>query len=220
MALSANPKFLLAATHARTVAHILALVAVILMLVWVLHYRGGANLRSDADPELIFNVHPLVMSLGFIVVIGEAIMAYKTVPTEKKVRKFIHMMLHFVALTLGIFGIYAAFKYHKESASPDMLSLHSWLGICTICLFGLQWLFGFFYFWLPRGPAVNRAMVKPLHASAGLAIFLMAICTAETGLVDKGGLTVSETQLINFTGLFILLFGVAVSIVVALPKIV
>ncbi|OAY80001.1 Transmembrane ascorbate ferrireductase 1 [Ananas comosus] len=141
MALTANPKFLLAATHARTVAHILALLAVILMLVWVLHYRGGANLRSDADPELIFNVHPLVMSLGFIVVIGEAIMAYRTIPTEKRVRKFIHMMLHFVALTLGIFGIYAAFKYHKESASPDMLSLHSWLGICTICLFGLQIIF-------------------------------------------------------------------------------
>ncbi|OAY74971.1 putative transmembrane ascorbate ferrireductase 3, partial [Ananas comosus] len=217
MALTANPKFLLAATHARTVAHILALLAVILMLVWVLHYRGGANLRSDADPELIFNVCVSFMLYELITCL--AIMAYKTVPTEKRVRKFIHMMLHFVALTLGIFGIYAAFKYHKESASPDMLSLHSWLGICTICLFGLQWLFGFFYFWLPRGPAVNRAMVKPLHASAGLAIFLMAICTAETGLVDKGGLTVSETQLINFTGLFILLFGVAVSIVVALPKI-
>ncbi|XP_072973660.1 probable transmembrane ascorbate ferrireductase 3 [Typha angustifolia] len=204
-------------SYATMAAHVFALTAAILMLVWVLHFGGGVNLHSD-NPDLVFNVHPLVMCLGFIIFIGEGVMVYKTVRLEKKVQKFIHMMLHLVALTLGILGVYAAFKYHKESEAPDMVSLHSWLGMCTICLFGLQWLFAFFFFWFPRAPLRTRDMMSPLHASAGLAIFLMTICTAETGLMEKSGLPGSETRVINFTGLFLLLFGIAVSISVGLPR--
>ncbi|KAG0503714.1 hypothetical protein HPP92_003786 [Vanilla planifolia] len=161
----------------------------------------------------------LVMTLGFILVIGEAIMVYKTVPTQKTVQKGIHMMLQLVALGLGILGIYAAFKYHKENQIPNMYSLHSWLGICTISLFALQWVFGFVNFWFPGAPPTTRAMMLPVHTTAGVVIFLMAICTAETGFMEKGaGGPGPETTLINFSGLFILLFGLVVCTSTALPR--
>ncbi|XP_010939997.2 probable ascorbate-specific transmembrane electron transporter 1 [Elaeis guineensis] len=211
MAITARPGFLTVASRAGIVAHVLALTAAILVLVWVLHFGGGARLHSE-NKELIFNVHPLVMTLGFILVIGEGIMAYKTVPALKKVQKCVHMSLHLVALTLGIFGVYVAFKYHRESLIPDMYSLHSWLGMCTICLFGLQWLFGFFCFWYPKASLPTRARAVPVHASAGLTIFFMTICTAETGFVEKGAEPGPETRLINFTGLILFLFGLSVSI--------
>lgn len=67
-----------------------------------------------------------------------AIMVYKTFPMQRIGQKMIHMMLQFFALVLGIFGIYVAFKYHHMSETQNMTTLHSWLGICTICLFGLQ----------------------------------------------------------------------------------
>ncbi|CAL9199110.1 unnamed protein product [Musa hybrid cultivar] len=214
-----KPAFLVAA-HVTKVAHVLALTVFVLVLAWVLHFRGGAARLHSDDPNLIFNVHPLVMCMGFILVIGEAgIMAYKTIPARKETQKSVHLMLQLVALCLGILGIYAAFKYHSANTMPDMLSLHSWLGMCTICLFGLQWLFGFVNFWFLKASEPTRILLLPLHVSAGLAIFLLTVCTAETGFVQIDAAPGAESRLINFTGLFILLFAVAVSISVALPRV-
>ncbi|CAL9179695.1 unnamed protein product [Musa hybrid cultivar] len=237
-----KPAFLVAA-HVTKVAHVLAFTVFVLVLAWVLHFRGGAARLHSDDPNLIFNVHPLVMCMGFILVIGEGIMAYKTIPARKETQKLVHLMLQLVALCLGILGIYAAFKYHSANTMPDMLSLHSWLGMCTICLFGLQvllpssiathlslslkslvlvclqWLFGFVNFWFLKASEPTRILLLPLHVSAGLAIFLLTVCTAETGFVQIDAAPGAESRLINFTGLFILLFAVAVSISVALPRV-
>lgn len=135
-------------------------------------------------------------------------------------RKMAHMLIHLVGLILGSFGVYAAFKYHDVAVIPDLVSLHSWLGICTISLFGLQWLFGFVVFWLPGRHPGARAAAVPMHVMAGLAIFLLAICSAQTGLVEKSTAAASsgEAKLINATGIFILLYGVAVASAVALRK--
>ncbi|KAJ3672868.1 hypothetical protein LUZ60_006242 [Juncus effusus] len=220
MAMMGGVSTVLFARHAATAAHILAIVVFILILVWTVHFEGGANIYSE-DPALVFNVHPLVMCLGFILVIGEAIMVYKIVMLERTGQKSTHMMLQLIALILGIFGVYVAFKYHNMSQSPSMMSLHSWLGMCTICLFGLQWLLGFLFFWFPRAPAVTREMAAPIHMTAGIAIFLMTICTAETGLMQKSTAidSLSESRVINFMGLFILLFGLAVTVTIALRRI-
>ena len=53
-----------AAVDARTlVAHVLAVAAIVLVLLWCIHFRGGLALRSQ-DKPLIFNVHPVLMVLG------------------------------------------------------------------------------------------------------------------------------------------------------------
>lgn len=66
-------------------------------------------------------------------------MAYKTVAAEeKRVQKLIHMMLNLTALCLGAVGIRAVFKFHGMLQLPNMYSLHSWIGLTTICAFGLQ----------------------------------------------------------------------------------
>jgi cytochrome b-561 len=68
-----------------------------------------------------------------------AIMIYKVLPTWKHdTTKQIHLVLHAIALVLGAFGIYCAFKFHNESGIANLYSLHSWLGIGTICLYGTQ----------------------------------------------------------------------------------
>ncbi|CAK9170498.1 unnamed protein product [Ilex paraguariensis] len=99
-------------------------------------------LRSDVQCfdffGIVLQVHPFLMFIGFVLVVGEAIMAYKTVPAKKEVQKVFHLTLHFIAPICGILGIYAVFKFHHEVGNPDMYTLHSWLGMSTICLFGLQ----------------------------------------------------------------------------------
>lgn len=65
-------------------------------------------------------------------------MSYRGLPWSKEVKKLIHLILHAIAVVLGAVGIYAAFKFHNESGIANLYSLHSWLGLGTICLYGLQ----------------------------------------------------------------------------------
>lgn len=67
-----------------------------------------------------------------------AIISYKALPLKKEVKKLIHLVFHAIALILGIVGIYTAFKYHNESGIANLYSLHSWLGIGVIVLYGIQ----------------------------------------------------------------------------------
>lgn len=141
-------------------------------------------------------------------------MAYKTVRARRNIQKIFHLILHFIALAAGIVGIYAVFKYHHESGLPDVYTLHSWLGISTISLFGLQviannsylflidiiicnnfmpkslklycqWIFSFISLWFPGAKPSARDRLIPWHALFGAVIFFMAILSAETGLVER-----------------------------------
>ena len=68
-----------------------------------------------------------------------AIMVYKVLPTvNHDTTKLIHLVLHAIALVLGAVGIYCAFKNHNETGIANLYSLHSWLGIGTISLYGIQ----------------------------------------------------------------------------------
>ncbi|GAB2279922.1 hypothetical protein Dimus_014557 [Dionaea muscipula] len=125
------------ASRITVVAHFFGVLAIILMLVWLLHFRGGIDLDSDV-PARVFNVHPFLMLFGFIFFAGEAMMAYKTVAAQRFVQKLIHTAIHLGAITLGIVGIHAAFKYHKQQQLTNMYTLHSWLGLSTFILYGIQ----------------------------------------------------------------------------------
>nr|XP_016472189.1 PREDICTED: probable ascorbate-specific transmembrane electron transporter 1 isoform X2 [Nicotiana tabacum] len=118
-------------------AHLLFIAITTLMLVWLLHFREGLDFTSTNKPK-IFNIHPLLMVIGFLLLAGEAIMAYTTVPTSSKKHKLYHMILHFIALVAAVIGLYAVFKYHNESGIPHMYTFHSWIGLSTIILFALQ----------------------------------------------------------------------------------
>lgn len=209
------------ASRVTILAHLFGIIAIVLLLVWLLHFREGMNLDSD-NPFRIFNVHPFLMFFGFIFLAGEAMMAYKTVPADRNVQKFVHMFLHLAAITLGIVGLHAVFKFHDRANIRNLYSLHSWIGIGTFCLYILQWLFGFITFMFPRSSMDRRARALPWHISGGRALLYMAICAAETGLMEKVTFLElqhsRETRLVNFLGLAILLFGITVDLSVALAR--
>lgn len=65
-----------------------------------------------------------------------------------------------------------------------------------------------------------RADYAPWHIFFGIVIFLMAICTAETGFarfIVPANDYPSEQFLVNFNALSILMFGVVVVLAVILP---
>ncbi|KAK1380666.1 putative ascorbate-specific transmembrane electron transporter 1 [Heracleum sosnowskyi] len=223
MAAKSSSSFRLSATPVTIFAHLLVIAVTTLVLVWLLNFRAGLAFESRIK-EKIFNLHPLLMAIGFVLVAGEAIMSYKTVVAERETQKIVHLILHTIALTCGIIGINAVFKFHNELPIPvpHMYTLHSWIGMSTFCLFGLQFLFAFFSFVFPGSDSGTRSRMAPYHMFFGIVIFLMAIISAETGLVERFiflGLRRSQEALImNFTGLLILLFGIAVGFAVILPR--
>uniref|UniRef100_A0A175YRH7 Cytochrome b561 domain-containing protein n=1 Tax=Daucus carota subsp. sativus TaxID=79200 RepID=A0A175YRH7_DAUCS len=235
--------YLRSASRITVLAHLLGLTALVLLIFWLLHYREGLDLDSE-NPSRVFNVKfsislnlkiylalltscilqsyggamapsgPYVASSLVHLFAAEAMMVYKTIPAEHQVQKFVHLFFNLVSLVLGIVGIHAVFKYHDKLHLEDMTSLHSWIGM---------WLFGFSFFLFSQASTVNtRARALPWHVNGGRALLYMAICAAETGLMQKatylrlGGSR--ESHLMNVLGVLILLFGITVDISVALAR--
>ncbi|ESQ35331.1 hypothetical protein EUTSA_v10008705mg [Eutrema salsugineum] len=203
------------------VAHFFGILAIVLMLIWLLHYREGIEYGSD-NPLKILNVHPFLMYCGFLFLLGEAMMTYKTAYASHQVQKMVHGGLHLIGLVLGIVGICAAFKFHDKLNLKDMVSLHSWIGLTTFILLCLQWLLGAFTFLAPQSSSGTRRKMMPWHVLGGRALLYMGIVAALTGLMQRatmlGQSTNAESRLINFTGLAILLFGVSVDFSVAVGR--
>lgn len=169
-----------------------------------------------------------------------------------------HLMLESVGLVLGTVGVIATFKFHKKTHTPDLMTLHSWFGMITICSFALlvhasspsqlscsflpqtlstntrskrliaydllfllfqQWLVSILVFAFPKASAPFRRKVAPIHATAGLAVFVVSIGSAAIGLAEKEGQPGRETNIINFTGLSVVFFAIAVAASTILPRV-
>lgn len=156
------------------------------------------------------------MLLSLVFLASQAILAYKTMPGSKTFRKLVHLSLHLVALVLAIVGICAAFKYHNLNSIDNLYSLHSWLGLATTILFGIQWVIGFISFFSPGLAPSLRASVLPWHVFCGLFIFGLAIATTELGFLEKLtflqqsstiGKFSSEAMFVNVLGLIVAILG-------------
>ncbi|PKA53915.1 putative ascorbate-specific transmembrane electron transporter 1 [Apostasia shenzhenica] len=206
------------------VSHVLGLAAAVLVLVWCVHFRGGLAFVA-VNKNLIFNLHPVFMLIGFIIIGGEAIMSYKGLPGSKEVKKLIHLILHAIAIVLAVVGIWAAFKYHNDSGIANLYSLHSWVGLGTISLYAIQWIFGFITFFFPGAAPSLRRNALPWHVLFGLFVYILAIATAELGFLEKltflqnGGLAKYGTEafLVNFTALVVIFFGAFVVVSAVAP---
>ncbi|KAL2920653.1 Transmembrane ascorbate ferrireductase 1 [Bienertia sinuspersici] len=214
------------ATPLTFVVHALAIACAVLVLVWNIYFRGGLAWEAT-DKNLIFNLHPVMMLIGFIILGGEAIVSYKALPFKHEVKKVIHLTLHAMALALGIFGICAAFKNHNESGILNLYSLHSWLGIGVISLYGVQWIYGFITFFYPGGSSSLRRESLPWHVLFGIFVYVLAVGNATLGFLEKltfletlAGLEKfgTEAYLVNFTAIATVLFGAFVLLTVYAQK--
>ncbi|KAJ8437243.1 hypothetical protein Cgig2_012512 [Carnegiea gigantea] len=215
----------LKATPVTFVAHALAVACAVMVLVWCISFRGGLAWEAT-NKSLIFNIHPVLMLIGFIILGGEAIMSYKSLPLKKEVKKVVHLVLHAVALILGIVGICAAFKFHNESSILNMYSLHSWVGIGVIILYGIQWIYGFLIFFYPGGNTSLRSESLPWHVLFGMFVYALAVANAALGFLEKLTFLESagldkfgpEAYLVNFTAIATVLYGAFVMVTVYAQK--
>eukprot|EP00897_Mesotaenium_endlicherianum_P009219 jgi/Mesen1/8325/ME000457S07515 len=200
--------------------HVVGVLVLVLVIVWSVGYRGGVGWFTS-NKALIFNWHPILMVTGLIFITGEGVLVYRLLPGSKQVRKIVHSTLNGVALVLGIVGVTAAFRYHNESvpAIDNLYSLHSWVGLTTLVLFGVQWIAGLVTFLYPGASNPVRTSALPWHTFLGVFLYILALVSAELGILEKVtflqsgkviGHYAGEAILANWLGLLILLLGALV----------
>ncbi|XP_073309485.1 transmembrane ascorbate ferrireductase 2-like [Primulina huaijiensis] len=198
-----------------------------LTIIWTQRFRGGMALVSE-DKALIFNVHPVLMLIGFLLLNGEAMIAYKALSGTKEFKKIVHLFLQFLALCFGVIGVWAAWKFHNEKGVDNFYSLHSWLGLACLFFFGIQWAAGFVTFWYPGGSRNSRAGLLQWHAFFGIYIYALAVATCTTGFLEKATFLQmhkiisrysTEALLINSLGIMtVVLAGLVILAVVSPSK--
>lgn len=108
--------------------------------------------------------------------------------SRKKNLKWAHAATHFVVLLLVIIGLVAVFDSHnlaKPNPIPNLYSLHSWIGLTAVILFGFQWVAGFVSFLLPVLTEPFKQLYMPVHIYFGLMGYLFAAGAVLLGLSEK-----------------------------------
>ncbi|XP_058800357.1 plasma membrane ascorbate-dependent reductase CYBRD1 isoform X2 [Phymastichus coffea] len=194
---------------------------IILVGIWLVQYRNGFGWTSI--PELEFNWHPLLMTIGLVFLYANGMLIYRSQRTIRKRRlKLIHAGIMIFTLLLTIIALVAAFDSHnlKTPPIPNMYSLHSWVGLASVILFCCQWVAGLLSFLYPTIQAPLRAAYLPIHVYFGTAGFVATIAACLIGLTEKAIFSLDfnkvpphyrdlpgEAVLINIIGLIFVIFG-------------
>ncbi|KAG5223651.1 cytochrome B561 family protein [Salix suchowensis] len=208
-------------------ARISGLLVSALVISWALLFKSSFRPQSTSQEDLIYAVlHPLLMVIGLILISGEAILVHKWLPGSRGFKKSVHLCLQGLALACGIFGIWT--KFHgNDGIAANFFSLHSWMGLICISLFGAQWLMGFMSFWHRGEMRAVRITVLPWHIFLGLCAYGLAVATAETGLLEKitflqtkkdGSKHTPESMVVNSLGLGLALLSGAVILAAVSPS--
>ncbi|GJQ93463.1 probable transmembrane ascorbate ferrireductase 4 [Tanacetum coccineum] len=124
-------------------ARLIATLVTILVLTWALFFTTSFVPHTLSQRDLIYSVlHPLLMVIGFILISGEAILVHRWLPGSRQSKKRVHLWLQGVALASGIFGIWTKFQ-GEDGVVANFFSLHSWMGLLCVSLFGAQVLLNF-----------------------------------------------------------------------------
>lgn len=201
------------------VGQLLGLVAVITTAIWLGRYHGGFAWQEN--PKIQFNYHPVFMVIGLIFLYGNSIIVYRVFRNARKIRvKILHAFLHLMALLFAAVGLKAAFDSHNLPAKkiPNMYTLHSWVGMAAVVLFGCQYLIALVLFLVPGISQNIKKFYMSHHVFWGLAIFCMGTVAAISGILEKAhwavkgyGSFVPETYLVNLLGLVIVAFTILIA---------
>jgi len=188
------------------VAQVLLNGVMALCLYWVIQYRSnaeGAAFAWKSDPDLEFNLHPVLMIAGFIYFMGQAMLMYRTCRCCRRIwNKLLHTVFHILAIPCIAIGFIAVLDSHNlrtvdgnPAPIPNFYSLHSWIGLAAMGLFALQFMVGFFSFLLllccESATASFRASLVPIHSTFGISTFVLAVAAACSGLTEKAFFSLS-----------------------------
>jgi len=167
------------------VTHLFIWAPLVFILVWTYSFEiNGKGLGWEKVP--LFFWHPVLMYAAFGIFMAEAILAWRVLPLTHEVKKTIHAVLQTAGFIAGVLATIAIFEFHKQISAPDFYSVHSWMGTAVLAAGLLQYLSSVFIYWIPGlAPEGVKAALMPLHKNGGGYIYLGAIATMLTGVLQR-----------------------------------
>ncbi|KAH7731320.1 Protein F55H2.5 [Aphelenchoides avenae] len=217
------------------VSQIFGIAAVLCVAIWMGGFDDGGF--SWEDPAQTFHYHPVLMSMGLIFLLGEAILVYRVFRGEpKRFTKLLHGTIHSIALIFMIIALRAVWDshdYHKNPQGeldpiPNLYSLHSWVGFSMVLLACVQYVAGFTTFFYPGFAMEIRKFVLPFHQLTGILILIGVTVAALMGISEhaawKHTCWTKEKQfcgkqaIANFAGLFLVGYTAIIVVIILNPR--
>ncbi|XP_013391596.1 putative cytochrome b561 [Lingula anatina] len=209
-----------------TLSQVLGVALVVMLGLWLYIFQKG--FAWTENPRLEMNFHSIFSVIGLIFLYGEGILVYRVFRNQKKIYvKVVHAFIEAIAVVFIVLGLKTVFDSRNlvQVKIANMYSIHSWLGLATIILFGLQYIFGFVAFMYPKLGQNAREMLMPLHRYWGVAVYGLAIAASLMGMVEKIIFSMKdyskmgvETILVNLICLVMVAAGISVAYLVCRPE--
>jgi len=182
-------------------APIVAGLALMVVGVWIFQLGGLATAQGKA--KLVFSWHPLLMILSFLFM-TVATLSFRLArvvgggafpPLSRPVAKWGHGLCWAIAVGCMILGLIAVFRSHNDPVSgfiANLYSLHSWIGITVVILYGCQFVVGISAFggipisFLRFSPTTKFRLLQ-LHTWVGPILYQGVILTILLGIQEKEG---------------------------------
>ncbi|XP_028396994.1 cytochrome b561-like [Dendronephthya gigantea] len=183
--------------------------AMIMTGIWLSKYQGGFAWDGSTKQ---FNYHPLFMVIGLVFLNAEAMISYRVFRYESKVVvKTVHLCLQTASFIFVVVSLLAVFSHHDHKGEENITSLHSWIGMIIVVVFGLQLAFGFIVFVLSGVAESTKEAFLRLHKFFGVSIFVASVaqcCIGITQNIDDSKIEPlgTEAMIANFLGLVLIVF--------------
>jgi hypothetical protein len=200
--------------------NLLSISAIAISLLWSYKYLNGFDFFGGGRSQR-FNWHPLLMSVGFLFLYGNALLSFRVLKGQnRRTIKIVHASLNGVAGICGAGGLFVVFYKHIGDNFSNLYSLHSWIGLMTVILFEVNILAGLLVFFVEQTPSYVKRFYKPYHIFFGIALIGLIVGSFITGLNEKAiwgkyseGIEYAnlppQVILMNVYGMIVVFFGLA-----------
>uniref|UniRef100_A0A914WKI3 Cytochrome b561 domain-containing protein n=1 Tax=Plectus sambesii TaxID=2011161 RepID=A0A914WKI3_9BILA len=192
-------------------AQVSGLLMVVLIIVWAINGNNASGTHvGGIGPFLSFYYHPVLMTIGMVFLTGQGAMLFRVLThVDRNILKIPHLLLMSTVTILTALGTYAIFV--AQADVTPMRDLHDWVGLLTIILFGVQFIFGFLAKFYPGASPPLAQWYRPVHNFMGALVFVLACASALTGLALDGEKDFSTNGSISkAAGLFTICFAICV----------
>jgi len=135
----------------------------------------------------IFAWHPVLMVCFFFCQI-QALVNW-SVFSDHFIAKLAHVFAHVVGIVLLILGLIAVVRYNYDNKSPSLNTMHGWVGVCAIAIFGSNFLWGSAMALITAiNPSSKIRKFLPLlimHRIIGSCAMILSGAAILTGIMDK-----------------------------------
>lgn len=172
--------------YAHILSHILALLAV-LLVVWWIRLLGGLSWKTGQASHT-FNYHPLFMVIAFAFMTTASLSFRHYTMTTRYYRKLTHAISWSTATICGAVSLVAVFQSHNDVTSgliANMYSLHSWIGITVVTFYLLQWTIAMYAFYF--GNPSWKGLAVSVHKYVGPLLYQGVAVAMLLGIQEKEG---------------------------------